>query len=489
MTKKFTLEKVLYFTQKDEQRGFHVGLRDAPGTGTDLSGIITNAKGNGFIFEKSKDKNGAHYGITDKGRVRLLFAKMLFNVSRDYPLDDLTKDVMAMIPPVLEQNNLTYPQFHEAITSAMQGELNSKENKDMMRLLNQFNIVTPTRSQSKYRRLRAEFKDFGKIIASYGPEMKESIGNKAKGLFKRLVGGSDDTPKETLAFEDEKPAQVESKKPSNEKAASADKSTEPKGASKPAASESPMDEAKVLKTLHAMFKERPVYDDFHDDEFKVPDGVSIQNLVDAGFAKVAAEDDAATYYELTPKGNNFAMRVETQLLKSAGLPLDQVKPMLTPKEDDKGEVKALSYNGKVADAPTAFDPNMSFSDYIKRGNELMRAVLPESAANMVNDLHWDGAHDEQLSLYDAVKDLVDNADVLVERANKAQLVQPEKLRETAMKLQREFLGNLTPEQLKGALFMEVFKTTGQKISKHQMDIAVDGPAPEQPAVEPMRRRA
>jgi len=121
---------------------------------------------------------------------------------------------------------------------------------------------------------------------------------------------------------------------------------------------------------------------------------------------------------------------------------------------------------------------MPFGDYIQQGDQLMRELMPEAAANAVNELHWDSSYDDQVPLYEAVKDIVDNANSFIDRTNKHDLVQPDKLRETAIKLHNEFLGNLTPEQLKGALFMEVFKTTGQKISQLQMDTAVDKPKQE-----------
>lgn len=490
MAKKFTLEKVLYFAQKEDERGFQVRNSEYRVTGwTDLANIVTSAVGKGFIHEKTKSNSATYYGITDKGKMRLLFAKMMFNVSKDHPLDDLTKEVMAIAPLVLEQAGFTYPKFQEAIARAHNSELDPNgTDKKLMKLLNQFDILVPAKPKSKIKKLRNEFADFGRIITAYGPEMKESLGDRAKGLFKRFVGGSDDKPKETLTFDDA-PSQTAQEKPAKESVPVSKQSAASQSHVSPPTVAEPMDEARALKTLNAMFKDDTVFDDFHDDKLSVPDGEPIKRLVDAGLAKVAAEDDGATYYELTPKGSDFALRVEKELLQSAGLPSDHIKPMLGANGSDSVNTATLELNGITAEASTKFDPNMSLGDYAKMGDELMRKVIPSAAADMVNDLHWDGAHDEGLSLYDAVKDIVDGVDMLMERANRASMVQPDSLRETAMKLHKEFLGNLTPEQLKGALFMEVYKTTGQKISASQMDMAVDNPAPEKPEIEPMRKRA
>lgn len=230
-----------------------------------------------------------------------------------------------------------------------------------------------------------------------------------------------------------------------------------------------------MKTLHAMFESDSVYDDFHDDKMSLPDGVPIENLINEGLAKIMATDDVATYYEITPKGNEFAMRVKANMLSSAGLPTDNIKSMLKPNFETEVEKAVLILNDKSITAPVYFDHKMPFGDYIKEGDKLMRELMPDAAANAVNELHWDSAYDDQVPLYEAVKDIVDNANSFIDRANKHDMVQPEKLRETAIKLHNEFLGNLTPEQLKGALFMEVFKTAGQKISQLQMDTAVDRP--------------
>ena len=496
MAKKFTLEKVLYFTQKDEAKGFHVGPRDAKGSGTDLSGIITHAKGNDFIFEKSKDGFGTHYGITDKGRVRLLFAKMIFNMQRDYPMDDLAKDVMAKIPAVLENEGLTYAEFSQSVTDALKRKFDGSENKKMNKLFNQFGITAPTKSRSPIKKLRVEFEEFGKIIASYGPEMKPSIGDKAKSLFKRFVKGDESSSRESLSFEDENTPEKTSDV-AMPKAESPVTSTKTKGSSSssevksPAAprdedkpkqpvqvKQEPLDEAKVMKTLNAMFEHDPVYDDFHDEKLNLPDGVPIKSLVDTGLAKLMDKDDVASYYQITPQGSDFALRVKKQMLSSAGLSTENVKPMLPPKIAKAPQSVSISLNGKQVEAPVNFDHSMSHGEYVEQGDRLMRELIPKDAANTVNDLHWDAAYDENLPLYDAVKDIVDNANFFTERVKKNGLVQPEQLKETAIKLHNEFLGNLTPEQLKGALFMDVFKNTGHKISQMQMDAAVDRPEPK-----------
>jgi hypothetical protein len=495
MAKKFTLEKVLYFTQKDEAKGFHVGPRDAKGSGTDLSGIITHAKGNNFIFEKSKDNLGSYYGITDKGRVRLLFAKMIFNMQRDYPMDDLTKDVMAKIPAVLESEGLTYAEFSQSVTDALKRKFDGSEHKKMNKLFNQFGITAPTESRSPIKKLRVEFEEFGKIIASYGPDMKPSIGDKAKSLFKRFVKGDDVPAKESLSFEDDAPEKatvvdtpksgspVTSTKTKGSSSSSEAKApVTPRKEEKPKQTvqvkQEPLDEAKVMKTLNAMFEHDPVYDDFHDEKLNLSDGVPIKSLVDTGLAKLMDKDDVASYYQITPQGSDFALRVKKQMLSSAGLSTKNVKPMLPPKIAKAPQSVSISLNGKQVEAPVNFDHSMSHGEYIKQGDRLMRELMPEDAANAVNELHWDAAYDEYLPLYDAVKDIVDNANFFHERVNKNGMVQPEQLRETALKLHNEFLGNLTPEQLKGALFMDVFKNTGQKISQMQMDAAVDRPEPK-----------
>lgn len=494
MAKKFTLEKVLYFTQKDEAKGFHVGPRDAKGSGTDLSGIITHAKGNNFLFEKSKDSLGTYYGITDKGRVRLLFSKMIFNMQRDYPMDDLTKDVMAKIPAVLESEGLTYAEFSQSVTDALKRKFDSSENKKMNKLFNQFGVTAPIESRSPIKKLRVEFEEFGKIIASYGPDMKPSIGDKAKSLFKRFVKGEDTLPKESLSFDGDAPekATVDTPKPGSPVA-----STKTKGSSSSSEAKAPVTtrdedkpkqpvqvkqeplyEAKVMKTLNAMFEHDPVYDDFHDEKLNLSDGVPIKSLVDTGLAKLMDKDDVASYYQITPQGSDFALRVKKQMLSSAGLSTENVKPMLPPKMAKAPQSVSISLNGKQVQAPVYFDHNMTHGEYVKQGDRLMRELMKENVANAVNDLHWDTAYDENLPLYDAVKDIVDNANFFHERVKKNGMVQPEQLKETAIKLHNEFLGNLTPEQLKGALFMDVFKNTGHKISQMQMDAAVDRKEPK-----------
>jgi predicted transcriptional regulator len=452
MAKKFTLEKVLYFTQKDEAKGFHVGPRDAKGSGTDLSGIITHAKGNDFIFEKSKDGFGTHYGITDKGRVRLLFAKMIFNMQRDYPMDDLAKDVMAKIPAVLENEGLTYAEFSQSVTDALKRKFDGSENKKMNKLFNQFGITAPTKSRSPIKKLRVEFEEFGKIIASYGPEMKPSIGDKAKSLFKRFVKGDESSSRESLSFEDENTPEKTSDV-AMPKAESPVTSTKTKGSSsssevkspaaprdekeikKPAqaqAKQEPLDETRVMKTLNAMFEHDPVYDDFHDEKLNLPDGVPIKSLVDTGLAKLMDKDDVASYYQITPQGSDFALRVKKQMLSSAGLSTENVKPMLPPKIAKAPQSVSISLNGKQVEAPVNFDHSKSHGEYVEQGDRLMRELMPKDAANTVNDLHWDAAYDENLPLYDAVKDIVDNANFFTERVKKNGSVQPEQLKETAL---------------------------------------------------------
>ena len=415
MAKKFTLEKVLYFTQKDEAKGFHVGPRDAKGSGTDLSGIITHAKGNDFIFEKSKDGFGTHYGITDKGRVRLLFAKMIFNMQRDYPMDDLAKDVMAKIPAVLENEGLTYAEFSQSVTDALKRKFDGSENKKMNKLFNQFGITAPTKSRSPIKKLRVEFEEFGKIIASYGPEMKPSIGDKAKSLFKRFVKGDESSSRESLSFEDENTPEKTSDV-AMPKAESPVTSTKTKGSSsssevkspaaprdekeikKPAqaqAKQEPLDETRVMKTLNAMFEHDPVYDDFHDEKLNLPDGVPIKSLVDTGLAKLMDKDDVASYYQITPQGSDFALRVKKQMLSSAGLSTENVKPMLPPKIAKAPQSVSISLNGKQVEAPVNFDHSMSHGEYVEQGDRLMRELMPKDAANTVNDLHWDAAYDEK----------------------------------------------------------------------------------------------
>lgn len=488
MAKKFTLEKVLYFTQKSDGKGFHVGPKDAKGTGTDLSGIIAHAKGNNFISENTKDSSGTYYGITDKGRVRLLFSKMIFNMQRGYSQEDLTKEVMGQITPVLENEGLSYTEFYESVTSALKRKFDSSENKKMNKLFNQFAITAPIENRSPIKKLRVEFEEFGGVVASYGPDMKPSIGNKAKSLIKRLIKGANDPDVEKPSFEKaenptvEPVGSVEPKEPVKEagpKSNESKKSSSSSPAGKPKTSspveEKPIDEAKVMKTLHTMFEGDSVFDDFHDEKMDLPDGVPIKTLLDEGFAKIMATDDVATYYEITPKGNDFAMRVKANMLASAGLPVDNIKSMLKPNFETVAENAVLIFNDKSITAPVYFDHKMPFGDYIQQGEKLMRELMPEAAVSAVNELHWDVAYEDQIPLYEAVKDIVDSANSFIDRSNKHDMVQPEKLRETAIKLHNEFLENLTPDQLKGALFMEVFKTTGHKISQLQMDTAVDGP--------------
>lgn len=70
--KKYTVEKTLYFADRDE--GLHVSCDEPPGS--DLMENVTNLLGRGMLCQVAKDDGGEYFKTTHNGKIHLLILQI-----------------------------------------------------------------------------------------------------------------------------------------------------------------------------------------------------------------------------------------------------------------------------------------------------------------------------------------------------------------------------------------------------------------------------
>ncbi|OUV22105.1 MAG: hypothetical protein CBC55_04735 [Gammaproteobacteria bacterium TMED95] len=121
-------------------------------------------------------------------------------------------------------------------------------------------------------------------------------------------------------------------------------------------------------------------------------------LLEKGLIEKDVEDDSFIFYTLTEAGRVHLDR------EGATVKFDASKAKKTPGNDTPVDVENALVGVNI---PRVFDPSQSLQDYVKQGTSLLIELAGEAVASQINELHWDGMHDMQCSLYEALSDIVD----------------------------------------------------------------------------------
>lgn len=169
---------------------------------------------------------------------------------------------------------------------------------------------------------------------------------------------------------------------------------------------------KVLESINQRFPEitlpQDVSDRFLSTFSKMPvleieadsanDVKFVNTLLEKGLVEKDVEDDSFIFYSLTETGRNHLS--QEGVIAKFDVPV--TKDIVT------NDAPVEFENSPVGlDIPRVFDSSQSLQDYAKQGAALLVEIAGETVASQVNELHWDGMHDMQCSLYEAISDIVD----------------------------------------------------------------------------------
>lgn len=428
-------EKILYFAKKNGPAGFDA-RKHVSGA---LQKSLTNMVNNKYLTEK-KDMGGSTYFVTPRGELKLLSLQIKARLSMSKEIDTQSNLFLELMKNVIGRQDEVYAAFLlEKNDSLMVGDnLTTKGAKELVR----YGVLA--------HQAGAEKGVF--CLTTVGLAVKK----KALSLF---------APKaKSIAHDD---LELHQKQLSAEGVDA------------------------VMKTLTQSFNGSldAVCEVYHGDPQTTP--VLMEELALMELVTLVGEDDAASYFSMNQNGLDFCIDFEIGLRKEAGLSIDGIKEQRLQSSVSKVPV---AFEGVEVLAPDKFDPQMDLGAYRNAGDQLAKSLLGDDIYSKVNELHWDEAHDNQLPLSAALKDLTRHAFVF--KPGMPPLVAPEPIVNTpseTLSAETEALvssvldmfGNeLNEEQLKGAIFAMSFQETGVSLSQKQLDAALN----ERSRVSPSIRR-
>ncbi len=267
----FNLEKILYFADKQGDKGFHVGVRDLQNN-TTISQLVKQARGSKFLLDlPDGEKKGKYYGITPLGKIKL--AVLQFEYSQRKYGETLKPEhaegLLSVFSELLGDRSIvllkTLERLHKAPFSLKDEGVSTDVRKDLQRL----GLIETAGNGEKGNTTVRISSVFSPVVDLH----VSSLGSKQES--------------DSVDYHDDI----------------------------------------LVDVLFKSFGSESVYTQYHDENFSSGEkhGVSLDDLVNKELITIAAQDDAGVHYKMSYKGASLMLNVELNMRKDAGFPTDEVE--------------------------------------------------------------------------------------------------------------------------------------------------------------------